>query len=34
MDTTQISQDIVLSVTNISAGALRFNAALIGPSVE
>lgn len=34
MDTTQISQDIVVSVTNISAGALRFNAALIGPSVE
>ena len=34
MDTTQISQDILISVTNISAGALRFNAALIGPAVE
>ncbi len=34
MDTAQISQDIILSVTNISGGALRFNAALIGPAVE
>lgn len=34
MDTAQISQDLVVSVTNISAGALRFNAAIIGPAVE
>jgi hypothetical protein len=34
MDTAQISQDITLSVTNISAVATRFNAALIGPAVE
>lgn len=34
MDTAQISQDIILSVTNISGGGLRFLAALIGPAVE
>lgn len=34
MDTAQISQDITLSVTNVSAGALRFTAALIGIVVE
>lgn len=34
MDTAQISQDIILSVTNISAGALRFLASMIGPAVE
>jgi hypothetical protein len=34
MDTAQISQNITLSVTNISAGALRFTAALIGPVVD
>jgi hypothetical protein len=34
MDTAQISQDVLLSVTNISAAAARFIAALIGPSVE
>lgn len=34
MDTAQVSQDIILNVTNISAGALRFNAVMIGPSVE
>ncbi len=34
LDTAQISQDVVLNVTNTSAGALRFNAVLIGPSVE
>jgi len=33
-DTAQVSQDIVLNVTNVSLGALRFNAALIGPSLE
>ncbi len=32
-DTAQISQDIILNVTNTSAGALRFNAAIIGPAV-
>ncbi len=32
-DTAQISQDVILSVTNTSAGALRFNAAIIGPAV-
>lgn len=34
LDTAQVSQDITLNVTNTSGGALRFNAALIGPSVE
>jgi hypothetical protein len=34
MDTAQISQDVTLRVTNLSGGALRFFAALIGPSVE
>ena len=34
MDTAQISQDIILSVTNTSGGGLRFTAALIGPAVE
>src|SRR3990172_7675820 len=34
LDTAQISQDITISVTNTSAGALRFTAALIGPAVE
>jgi hypothetical protein len=33
-DTAQVSMDIILNVTNISGGALRFNAALIGPAVE
>lgn len=34
MDTAQVSQIISITVTNISAGALRFIAALTGPSVE
>jgi hypothetical protein len=34
LDTAQISQDILISVTNVSAGAVRFLAALIGPAVE
>jgi hypothetical protein len=34
MDTAQISMDVVLDVTNISAGALRFNAALFGKAVQ
>ena len=34
MDTAQIAQDITLNVTNTSAGALRFTAALIGPAIE
>lgn len=34
LDTAQVSQDIVMSVTNVSAGAVRFTAALIGPAVE
>lgn len=34
LDTAQISQDVTLNVTNTSGGALRFNAALIGPAVE
>jgi hypothetical protein len=34
MDTAQISQDVVMRVTNTSAGALRFNAAMIGPALE
>jgi hypothetical protein len=34
MDTAQVSQIISMTVTNISAGALRFYAALTGPSVE
>ena len=34
MDTCQIAQDIDLRVTNISAGALNFFAAMIGDSVE
>ena len=34
MDTAQVSQIISLTVTNISAGALRFYAALTGPAVE
>ncbi|MFH1010986.1 MAG: hypothetical protein V1784_07110 [bacterium] len=34
MDTAQVSMDVALNVTNISAGLLRFFAALIGPSVE
>lgn len=34
LDTAQISQDIVLTVTNISGGAVRFMACLIGPAVE
>lgn len=33
-DTAQVSQDVILNVTNISAGALRFLATLIGPAVE
>lgn len=33
-DTAQISNDVVLDVTNISAGALRFNAAIFGDVVE
>lgn len=32
MDPCDVAQDITLSVTNISAGALRFNAAMIGVS--
>jgi hypothetical protein len=34
LDTAQVSQDIVINVTNTSAGALRFNAVMIGPAVE
>jgi len=34
MDTAQISQDVVMRVTNTSAGPLRFNAAMIGPALE
>ena len=34
MDTAQISQDIVLSVTNTSAGALDFYAGMIGSAIE
>lgn len=34
MDTLQISQTVAFTVTNVSLGALRFNAALIGPAVE
>lgn len=34
LDTAQVSQDIILNVTNTSGGALRFTAALIGPAVE
>lgn len=34
LDTAQISQDVILNVTNTSAGALRFNAAMIGPAVS
>lgn len=34
MDTAQIAMDIDLRVTNISAGALNFFAAMIGDSVE
>ena len=34
LDTAQISQDVVIQAQNISLGALRFLAALIGPSVE
>lgn len=34
MDTCQIAMDIDLRVTNISAGALNFFAAMIGDSVE
>ncbi len=33
-DTAQISMDITLNVTNISGGASRFRAAVIGPAVE
>jgi len=34
MDTAQISQDILIRVTNVSLGALRFNASMIGPALE
>ena len=34
MDTAQISQDIVMRVTNTSLAVLRFNAAMIGPALE
>lgn len=34
MDTAQVSMDVVLDVTNISAGALRFNAALFGKAIQ
>lgn len=33
-DTAQISQDVLLRVTNISGSALRFFAAIIGPALE
>lgn len=33
-DTAQVSQIITLSVTNQSGGALRFRAAVVGPSIE
>ena len=34
LDTAQISQTIVLNVTNTSVGAVTFNAALLGDSLE
>jgi hypothetical protein len=34
LDTAQISQSIVLNVTNTSVGAITFNAALLGDSLE
>lgn len=34
MDTAQISMDVVLDVTNISAAPLRFNAALFGKAIQ
>lgn len=34
MDTAQVGNDIVINVTNTSAGALRFVAALMGSAVE
>ena len=34
MDTVQISQDLILQVTNIDVAARRFLAAMIGESVE
>jgi len=34
MDTAQISQDVVIRVTNISLAASRFNAGIIGPIIE
>jgi hypothetical protein len=34
LDTAQVSQDIVLNVTNTSGAGLRFNAVMIGPAVE
>jgi len=34
MDTANPAVDVVINVTNISAGALRFLAAVIGPAVE
>jgi hypothetical protein len=33
-DTAQISQDIILKVTNVSGAPARFRAAVIGPAVE
>lgn len=34
MDTAQVGNDIVINVTNTSAGALRFVAAILGSAVE
>lgn len=33
MDTAQISQQLIINVTNVSGGALRFNAAMTGVAV-
>lgn len=34
MDTAQISQDIIINVTNISGAPARFRASIAGPAVE
>lgn len=34
LDTAQVGNNISIAVTNISGGALNFNAALIGPAIE
>ncbi len=34
LDTAQVGNNISIAVTNITGGALNFNAALIGPAIE